>query len=97
MLKEQWIKDCEKIQNFEFDKPTQVAFVDERTDDGEPDMEYVIGGIAYGTEIICGECGSIVDLEDVAALYIFDDIVIFLTGIMPANSCTAPNGQRYWQ
>ena len=73
MLQEQWIKDCEKIQNFEFDKPTQVAFVDEWTDDGEPDMEYVIGGIAYGTEIICGECGSIVDLEDVAALYIFGD------------------------
>ena len=73
MLKEQWIKDCEKIQNFEFDKPTQVAFVDEWTDDGEPDMEYIIGGIAYGTEIICGECGSIVDLEDVAALYIFGD------------------------
>lgn len=73
MLKEQWIKDCEKIQNFEFDKPTQVAFVDEWTDDGEPNMEYVIGGIAYGTEIICGECGSVVDLEDVAALYIFGD------------------------
>ena len=73
MLKKQWIKDCEKIQNLEFEKPTQVAFVDEWTDDGELDMEHVIGGIAYGTEIICGECGAILDLEDVAALYIFGE------------------------
>ena len=73
MLKEQWIKDCEKIQNFQFETPTQVAFVDEWNHNGEPDMDKVIGGIAYGTEIICGECGSIVDLEDVAALYIFGD------------------------
>lgn len=71
MLKEQWIKDCEKIQDYHFDTPTQVAFVDEWNDNDEPDMDMVIGGIAYGTEIICGECGSIVDLEDVAALYIF--------------------------
>lgn len=73
MFKEQWIKDCEKIQNFHFEAPTQVAFVDEWNDNDEPDMDKVIGGIAYGTEIICGECGSIVDLEDVAALYIFGD------------------------
>ena len=75
MLKRQWIKDCEKIQEYNFDTPTQVAFVDEWNDNDEPDMDMIIGGIAYGTEIICGECGSIVDLEDVAALYIFSDWV----------------------
>jgi hypothetical protein len=75
MLKRQWIKDCEKIQDYYFEAPTQVAFVDEWNDNDEPDMEAVIGGIAYGNEIICGECGSIVDLEDVAALYIFSDWV----------------------
>jgi hypothetical protein len=73
MIKEQWIKDCEQIQNMNFENPTQVAFVDQWNDNDEPDMENVIGGIAYGTEIICGECGSIVDLEDVCALYIFGD------------------------
>ena len=73
MLKEQWIKDCEKIQNLDFEAPTQVAFVDQWDDNGEPDMENVIGGIAYDTYIICGECGAIVDLEDVAALFIFND------------------------
>lgn len=73
MLKEQWIKDCEQIQTLDFEAPTQVAFVDEWNDNDEPNMDIIIGGIAYGTEIICGECGSIIDLEDVAALYIFDD------------------------
>lgn len=82
MIKEQWIKDCEKIQNFEFDKPTQVAFVDEWTDDGEPDMECVIGGIAYGTEIVCGECGSVVDLDDLAALYIFGEWITISEDIL---------------
>ena len=73
MIKEQWIKDCEKIQDMYFETPTQIAFVDEWTEDGEPDMEYVIGGIAFGSVIICGECGSVIDLEDAAALYIFGD------------------------
>ena len=71
--REQWIKDCEQIQNLDFDRPTQVAFVDEWTDDDVPNMDVVVGGIAYGTTIICGECGSIIDLEDVCALYIFDE------------------------
>ena len=73
MIKEQWIKDCETIQDMYFETPTQVAFVDEWTEDGEPDMEYVIGGVAFGSVIICGECGSVIDLEDAAALYIFGD------------------------
>lgn len=73
MIKEQWIKDCEQIQNMYFETPTQVAFVDEWTDDGEPDMEYVIGGIAFGSIIICGECGSVIDLED-ARRYMFSVI-----------------------
>ena len=82
MLKEQWIKDCEKIRDYHFEAPTQVAFVDEWKDNDEPDMDMVIGGIAYGNEIICGECGSIVDLEDVAALYIFGDWVAITEEIL---------------
>ena len=87
LIKEQWIKDCETIQELYFETPTQVAFVDEWTDDGEPNMEYVIGGIAYGTEIICGECGSIVDLEDVAALYIFGEWITISEDILGDDMC----------
>ena len=45
-----------------FERPTQVMFYD-------LDAEDYVGGIAYGFEIICGECGGIVDtvelIEDV--------------------------------
>jgi hypothetical protein len=43
-----------------FDKPTMVKFK-ETWEDGE---EYIIGGIAYCGEIICGECGSIIEIDD---------------------------------
>lgn len=41
-----------------FDVPTQVAFW------SEEDERY-IGGIGYGTEIICGCCGGIVEISEV--------------------------------
>ena len=43
-----------------FDKPTMIKFK-EILEDGE---EYIIGGIAYCGEIICGECGGIIEIDD---------------------------------
>lgn len=40
-----------------FDKPTQVAFWD-------VDNNLWCGGIAYGTEIICGCCGGVIDIDE---------------------------------
>ena len=40
-----------------FERPTQVMFYD-------LDAEDYVGGIAYGSEIICGECGGIVDIDE---------------------------------
>ena len=40
-----------------FDKPTMVKFKDL-----ENDIE--LGGIAYCGEIICGECGGIIELDN---------------------------------
>ena len=45
----------EKIKYF--DKPTMVRFKDK-----EQDIE--LGGIAYRDEIICGECGGIIEIDD---------------------------------
>lgn len=57
-----------------FEVPTQVAFWDE-------DGSHYIGGIAYGTEIICGCCGGVVEIaevyefapEDVTPIVVYDD------------------------
>ena len=46
----------EKILDFE--KPTQVAFWD-------VDGDHYIGGIAYGSKIICGCCGGVVEIAEV--------------------------------
>ena len=46
-----------------YDVPTQVKFI-ETTD--VVDDPHWIGGIAYQDYVICGECGGIVDLEDIA-------------------------------
>ena len=40
-----------------YDVPTQVKFYDK-------DNEVWLGGIAYGDEIICGECGGVFELSD---------------------------------
>ena len=40
-----------------FERPTQVAFYDIENED-------YICGIAYGEEIICLECGGVVEIED---------------------------------
>ena len=48
---------AETMEGFEFDIPTMVKF--QTKDDEVP-----FGGIAYGTEIICGCCGGTVPFED---------------------------------
>ena len=45
-----------------YDYPTQVIFKDSSDIVDEP---LWIGGIAYHDEVICGECGSILSLEDI--------------------------------
>lgn len=72
MNKEIWIIDKEEIDNMWFDKPTQVAFIEEVESDFV-DENVVVGGIAYEGFIICGECGALIDLSDVEAIYIFKD------------------------
>ena len=46
-----------------YDVPTQVIFVDVQ-DAVERPVYRLIGGIAYGDVIICGECGGKISLED---------------------------------
>ena len=46
-----------------YDAPTQVKFI-ETTD--AVDYPRWIGGIAYQDYVICGECGGIIELEDIA-------------------------------
>ena len=41
-----------------FDIPTQVAF-------WEAEQKRYLAGIAYGTEIICGCCGGIIEITEV--------------------------------
>ena len=47
-----------KVRYRKFDEPTQVAFWDY-------DGGHWTGGIAYGTEIICGYCGSVMDIDEI--------------------------------
>lgn len=47
-----------KVRYRKFDEPTQVAFWDS-------DGGHWCGGIAYGTEIICGCCGGVMDLDEI--------------------------------
>ena len=44
-----------------YEVPTQVVFSDSE-DDG---VKELIGGIAYKESIICGECGGLIDLEEI--------------------------------
>lgn len=46
-----------------YDAPTQVKFIE--TTDATDDPRWN-GGIAYQDYVICGECGGIIDLEDIA-------------------------------
>ena len=65
-----------KTRYRKFDEPTQVAFWD-------VEGSHWVGGIAYGTEIICGCCGGVVDIdeiyefapEDIDPIQIFEDWV----------------------
>ena len=41
-----------------YDTPTQVAFWD-------PDGNHYVGGIAWGSDIICGCCGGVFAIDEV--------------------------------
>jgi hypothetical protein len=45
-----------------YDYPTQIIFKERLDVTDEPRW---IGGIAYRDEVICGECGGIILLEDI--------------------------------
>ena len=47
-----------------FETPTQVKFFD----DAEDEPKYK-GGIAYGDVIVCGCCGSVVEISDLLQYY----------------------------
>ena len=46
-----------------YDVPTQVKFIE--NPDIVDDSRW-IGGIAYQDYVICGECGGIIELEDIS-------------------------------
>ena len=48
-----------------YEVPTQVKFIESADVVDEP---YWNSGIAYQDYVICGECGGIVDLEDIAEI-----------------------------
>ena len=50
---------------FYYEKPTQVKFLESSDVVDEP---HWLGGIAYRDEIICMECGGVVECDDVADL-----------------------------
>ena len=63
----------ERFRCREFNKPTQVMYWD-------ADGDHWVGGIAYGTEIICGCCGGIINIDEVyefAPEEVINPIVIF--------------------
>ena len=71
------------LENAYFTKPTQVLFADEYDESCEiiccgekticPEKLNWIGGIAYEDYIICGECGSIVNIEDCIGIAVYSD------------------------
>ena len=48
-----------RYEKFRYDRPTQVKFIDFGADG-----LFYQGGIAYGSEIICGCCGGIFEIVD---------------------------------
>ena len=79
-----------KVRYRKFDEPTQIAFWDY-------DGSHWKGGIAYGTEIICGCCGGVIDIdeiyefapEDIDPIQVFSDWVDISVEIIGYDS-TAP-------
>lgn len=53
-----------------FEKPTQVKFAD-LFEEEEQGRRRILGGIAFGDFVICGECGSVLEMEDVEILEVF--------------------------
>jgi hypothetical protein len=74
------------MKNF-YEVPTQVIFTD--IENG-----HVIGGIAFHDYVICGECGSIIELDDVNSIHelpwidISDEIIgdYFSTDMLISNA-----------
>ena len=52
------------MKNF-YEVATQVKFIESVDVVDEP---HWIGGIAYQDYVICGECGGIIELEDIAEI-----------------------------
>ena len=52
------------MKNF-YEVPTQVKFIENADVVDDPRW---IGGIAYQDYVICGECGGIIELEDIAEI-----------------------------
>ena len=48
-----------------YEVPTQVKFIESADVVDDPRW---IGGIAYQDYVICGECGGIIELEDIAEI-----------------------------
>lgn len=78
-----------KVRYRKFDEPTQVYFWDSEN-------ECWVGGIGYGTEIICGCCGGVIDIDEIYEfapdgidpLHIFDewvDISAEIIGYAPSS------------
>lgn len=44
-----------------YDSPTQVVFSDQENEDESP---ILLGGIAFHEYVICGECGSVIELDE---------------------------------
>lgn len=63
----------EKIKYF--DRPTQVKFVDPFETEQTGEKRW-LGGIAYGAEVICGECGSIIELDEIEDLEVLEWVSI---------------------
>lgn len=84
MIKEQWIHDEDTIANMYFHAPTQVKFLDKSVDCGEEDniFDCAIGGVAYHNYVICGECGSIIMLEDITDIFVYEEWVDISTEIV---------------
>ena len=55
----------EKIKYF--NSPTQVRFIDPFETELTGEARW-LGGIAYGDEVICGECGSVIELNEIEDL-----------------------------
>lgn len=57
-------KERKAMKKF-YEKPTQVRFLENEHITDEP---HWIGGIAFEDKVICGECGAVIELNDIEAI-----------------------------